>query len=393
MSNNVVVSAWSAIFGSLTDLELFDAAFKDDDLTHHIQPDTSRLPQIISKHEQVLMGTHALNACMAIEQAFLKAQLWKERNLLRGKGKRFRHSRAAIIAGSSLGMIKAVTDAKQNPAEKIHPYTLSKVRGNSISAPLAIRFGLGAGDFSLSAASATGGQAIWLAAQLIKLNVADIVVVVCSDISKGSEFTENALNAIGAVASSSSSRPLCSNRDGMRPIEASAAVILESESHAIKRGFRPLARWIGGAIKNDCHHLIAPEPNGKGLEEAFVETMSNLKNNTTIDWLSLHATGTKAWDQIEASLVNKLFATKIPHISAFKRTFGHTLSSACLLSISMIAEGLSKQKLPQLPQFIDPKLNLKLNTQNIAFAKTAMNWSVGMGGTVAVNLFEHYHVG
>ncbi len=333
------------------------------------------------------MGSHALKACITIEKVLKNANLWHERNLLRGKGERFRHPRAAIIAGSSLGMIDSLSDIEFQNKEKLHPYTLSKLRGNSIAAPLAIRFGFGAGDFSLSAASATGGQAVWLAAQLIKLNVADIVIVVSSDISNHSIFTRNALQAMGAVASSLSSRPLCAQRDGMRPVSASAALIFESETHALKRGIRPMARWTGGAVRNDCHHLIAPEPQAKGLEEAVKEVLSLPEN---IDWLSLHATGTKSWDAIESQLVKKIFKQDLPHISAFKRTFGHALGSACLLSIAMIAEGLANKNLPKLPSNIDPALQLNLNNINKTVAKKAMNWSVGMGGSVAVNLFESY---
>jgi 3-oxoacyl-(acyl-carrier-protein) synthase len=111
-----------------------------------------------------------------------------------------------------------------------------------------------------------------------------------------------------------------------------------------------------------------------------------------IDWLALHATGTKAWDKIEARLIRKVFHEKIPHISAFKRTFGHTLSSACLFSIAMIAEGLAQQRLPILPQKIDPEFALNFNTPPKEKIQYAMNWSVGMGGSIAVNLFEACHV-
>lgn len=389
--NQVVLSSWSAVFSSFTEAQLTQAAFNDHDISAYGQHDLTHESKFLSEHEQILMGPQALQACLAVEKVFKRAKLWTERNLLRGKGKRFRHSRAAIIAGSSVGMIGPTINTQQQNLEKFHPYTLSKLRGNSIAAPLAIRFGLGAGDFSLSAASATGGQAVWLAAKLIQLNIADVVVVVCADVSKNSGFTQKALNAMGSVASSFSSRPLCSQRDGMRPVDASAAMILESELHATQRGFKPMARWIGGAIKNDCHHLIAPQPDALGLEEAVKEAFSTIPTEQSIDWLALHATGTKAWDFIEAHLVTKLFGQHLPHISAFKRTFGHALGSACLLSMAMVAEGLANQILPKLPQDIDPSLNLNLANINKTQAKTAMNWSVGMGGTVAVNLFEACH--
>jgi 3-oxoacyl-[acyl-carrier-protein] synthase II len=387
--NDVVISSWGALFGDYSEHQLVEAAFQDKDLAFHAHSNLDTLIETIPEKERQLIGPHALKACLAVEKAMSKAQLWRERNCLRGKGQRFRQPRAAIIAGSSLGMIGSILQAHQESSEKLHPYTLSKLRGNSIAAPLAIRFGFGAGDFSLSAASATGGQAIWLGSQLIRSNIADVVVVVCADVSKSSKFAERALKAVGAVASSFHSRPLCAKRDGMRPIDASVAIVLESAAHAAQRKFQPLARWVGGSVKNDCHHLIAPEPNALGLEEAVHEALSQMKKDTTIDWLSLHATGTKAWDFIEANLIHKLFSPELPHISAFKRTFGHTLGSGCLLSIAMLAEGLQQGRLPIIPQEIDPAFNLNLSPKTKA--KRAMNWSAGMGGTVAVNILESYH--
>lgn len=383
--NSVVISSWGAIYGSSSDDELVHAAFNDQDLCANFTPCWKDLEKKIPKIEQTLMGTHTLKACLAIEKAFKKAGLWQARNSLRAKGERYRHPRAAIIAGSSLGMLSAIVQAQEQKNEGLSPYTLSKLRGNSIAAPLAIRFGLGAGDFSLSAASATGGQAVWLAAQLIQLKVADLVVVVSADADKNCHFTEQALNAMGVVASTLNSLPLSRERDGMRPMDASAALILESEAHAMQRGFTPLARWTCGAVKNDCYHLITPEPQALGLAEAVKEC---LKPNQIIDWLSLHATGTKAWDSIEINLIKNIFSGQTPHISAFKRSFGHCLGSACLLSIAMLAEGLANQILPKLPKNIDPEFNLNLNLSKKNKAQNAMNWSVGMGGSIAVNVFE-----
>jgi 3-oxoacyl-(acyl-carrier-protein) synthase len=385
--NSVVISSWGAVYSTLDEKDLVKAAFNDHDLSHYPEPEWHKLHESIPKSEQYLMGPHAIKACLAVERSFMRAKLWTKRNSLRAKGQSNRHPRAAIVAGTSLGMLGSMIKHQEKNLEKSDPYTLARLRGNSIAAPLAIRFGLGAGDFSLSAASATGGQAIWLAAQLIQLKVADLVVVVSADMGKNCSFTQRAMDAMGVVASSLNSRPLSSERNGMRPVDAAAAIILESESHAVQRGFKPMMRWTGGAVKNDCHHLITPHPQALALEEAILES---LQYQSKIDWLALHATGTKAWDSIETSLMKKIFGRDLPHISAFKRSFGHSLGSACLLSIAMIAEGLCNQTLPKLPDNIDPNFDLEFTTPKNFKIQHAMNWSVGMGGSVAVNLFETY---
>ena len=389
MLNEVTLSAWGAVYNDLDEKTLVEAAFNDSDIVHEIGTKKEDLTDLLPVCELKLLGPHAKLATLAVERAWQKANLTAKRNLLRGNGERLRLPKAAVVAGSSIGMIEPVIEASRSQSKKLSPYTLSKTRGNSIAAPIAIRYGLGAGDFSVSAASATSGQAIWLAAQLIRSGTANLVVVVCSDIL--SDFTYKALNAVGATSNSLIKRPMTADRDGMRPVQASVALIMESKEHALSRGHTPMACWLGGAVKNDCYHLIKPEQNFIALKEAFAETLVQANYTASmIEWLSLHATGTRVWDEIEANLVNELFAGHTPHLSAFKRTFGHTLGSSCLLSTAMIAEGLATERLPILPNDIDLGFDLCLPKVPSEKANCAMNWSAGMGGTVTVNLFEKY---
>ncbi len=392
--HEVVFSSWSAVYSDLNEIALVEAAFNDSDLVPSFQ-EVSHFNHYSNhslEQEHRILTPCLLPAIIAVEKAWERAELSDQRNALRGKGPRIRHPRAAVVAGSSLGRISPIiSEHTSNTEKKLSPYTLSRLRGNAIAAPIATRFGLGGGSLSLSAASATGGQALWMAAHLIRIGMADQVVVVCTDSLKSNLVTK-ALHSIGIVASSSHSRPLSSQRDGMRPIEASAAVILESYTNTIKRNFKPLARWTAGSIKNECHHLIAPEPSGTTLKEATQETLNYLGYDISkIDWLSMHATGTCLWDHIESRLALEIFGPSLPHISAFKRTFGHTLGSAGLLEASMLAEGLATQRLPLWPKNTDPKLKLKQNLKRTIppiKLQRAMMWSAGMGGDVTVNLFE-----
>ncbi len=361
---------------------MVEAAFNDLDLVPGLisVEDQSYLPE----DESHLLAPHTLKAMLAVERAWAKANLGQQRNFLRGKDKKFRDPRAAVVAGTITGSLGLFDFSIPHIFDH---YTSSKIRGNALAAPIAIRFGLGAGDFSLSAASATGGQALWMGANLIKMGVADIVVVVCVELM--SPFIKNVLSAMGVLSISGTARPLTFERDGMRPVESAVALVLESEEHAKKRQHTPLARWICGSVKNECYHLLAPEPNTAALREAVIDSLKFLKGDLSkIDWISLHATGTKVWDALEIKLIKELFGKKPPHLSAFKRTFGHGRSTACLIAVAMIAEGLEKNRLPVLPQDIDPNFNLDLSLVHNTKASYAMHWSAGMGGTIAVNLFE-----
>jgi hypothetical protein len=100
--NDVVISSWGALFGDYSEHQLVEAAFQDEDLAFHAHANLEILIETIPEKERQLIGPHALKACLAVEKAMKKGQLWNERNCLRGKGQRFRQPKAAIIAGSSL---------------------------------------------------------------------------------------------------------------------------------------------------------------------------------------------------------------------------------------------------------------------------------------------------
>ena len=154
------------------------------------------------------------------------------------------------------------------------------------------------------------------------MNIVDLVVVVCAELTN--DFTNQLAKAMGVKSTSGKGRPLTAQRDGMRTVESAVALILESEEHAKKRKFKPLARWMGGSVKNECFHLLAPDETMKTLEEAFRDTIESVDiKSSQIDWLSLHATGTRVWDPLEIAMTKKIFKNQIPHLSAFKRSFGH----------------------------------------------------------------------
>jgi 3-oxoacyl-(acyl-carrier-protein) synthase len=378
--NSVVLSSWGMIYHHLSDEQIVHAAFHDEDL--FFQKGSKICPNPLTPRENKMIALHALLGILAVEEAWTKACLGEQRNLLFGRGPRFRQARAAVVAGTNMGSLGHI------PFDKTPDlYSSSKFRHNALAAPIAIRFGLGGGDFSLCASSATGGEAIWLAANLIQMNLIDVAVVVCSELTN--DFSNELAKSMGVKSASGTERPLSAQRDGMRIVESAVALILESEEHAKQRNFQPMARWLSGSVKNECYQLLAPDESMNALEEAFLDTLKAIGlESSQIDWISLHATGTKIWDPLEIGLFKKLFPKIMPHLSAFKRTFGHGRSTACLMASAMIAEGLKNNQTPVLPADIDPLFKLDLSLIQHKSPKLAMHWSAGMGGTMVVNLFQ-----
>jgi 3-oxoacyl-[acyl-carrier-protein] synthase II len=65
------------------------------------------------------------------------------------------------------------------------------------------------------------------------------------------------------------SRPFDKDRDGFVLGEGAGVLILESLSHAKKRGAKILARIAGVGMSADAHHISAPREDGLGGKTSY----------------------------------------------------------------------------------------------------------------------------
>lgn len=276
------------------------------------------------------------------------------------------------------------------PGFRPSPYSLSRWRGNSVGAVTSLRFGLGAADFSINAASATGAQALFLAGTMIRAGLADLVVAVAADSSLPPRLQET-MRRNGSIAKDPASRPLSGSRSGMTPAEGGGCLILESETHAAARGAVPVAEWIGGSCLNEARHLMAPDDSASLLGESLAGLVGEhfpSAGLSAIDWISLHATGTPRFDGAEMNCIKRLFQERLPWISAFKRITGHALAASGLIEASLLCEGLRTGTLPPWPSEIDPLLGISgMRPLSQPRPEVALQIAQGMGGTLVLNLF------
>jgi 3-oxoacyl-[acyl-carrier-protein] synthase II len=331
-----------------------------------------------------ILGRHQLLALSVVESAWRSARLPDQRNRIRGEGKKIRHARFGCVSGTSIGGLAAMEEDLTEQT-RLSPFALSRWRANSVAAVTVLRYGLGGADLSLNAASATGAQALFMGASMIRSGMADAVVAVAADPFPTPRVLET-MTRNGSVAKGVESMPLSSGRNGMTPVEGAGCLILESEKHLTTRGGIPLAEWIGGECANEAYHLMAPNDEAAVLEEVLDRSIPTKEG---IDWISLHATGTPRFDRAEISALKRFFGERLPWITAFKRTTGHALGASGLIEAALLCEGLQKGEVPSWPSGIDPALGLDQSVQQKPVPKTALQVAQGMGGTVVVNLFKN----
>ena len=389
-SHRVFVTGCSVLTGGCDSLDgLFELLCADRSVSGSL-PASNALAEIagLEAGDSSILSRHQLLALAVVERAWNSAGLPPKRNRLRGEGTKHRISGFGCVSGSSLGGLVAMEEDLK-ASGKLSPYSISRWRGNAVSAVTTVRYGLGGADFSLNAASATGAQILYLAASLIASGMLDAVVAVAADAAV-SPVLKSAMGRGGSVTRNSDCRPLSAGRSGMSPVEGAACLVLESASHATRRGAAPLAEWSGGFCANESRHLMAPDPEALVLEELLTNAkkQASLREGAcrAIDWVSLHATGTPRFDAAEVACVRRVFGNSLPWISAMKRTTGHALAASGLLEVALIVEGLRLGKWPAWPAGIDPEFGLP---ESPYFPSQRPSMAVqigqGMGGTVVVN--------
>jgi 3-oxoacyl-[acyl-carrier-protein] synthase II len=184
-------------------------------------------------------------------------------------------------------------------------------------------------------------------------------------------------------------RPFDVKRDGMVIGEGAGAVMLEEYEHAKKRGAEILAELIGFSCTNNGGDLILP--NAAGVKRAISTGLENARiNPENVDFVSAHATSTKAGDTIEAQAIQAEYSkgTAIPYVSGLKSYVGHTMS-ACgaielIFTLYMMQEGFIAPTLNL--EEIDPRCNMinhvmKLKEKKINIA-SIQNFAFGGVNTV-----------
>lgn len=340
--------------------------------------------------DAAILGRHQLLALAAAESAWRSAALPENRNRLRGEGPRHRHPRFGCVTGSSVGGLAAMEEDLSG-GNRLSPYALSRWRANSLGSVTTLRYGLGGADFSVNAASATGAQALFLAGSMIRSGMTDAAVVVAADPFPTGRILET-MTRNGSISREETSMPLSAGRNGMKPVEGAACLILESEGHAVDRGAVPVAEWAGGECANESYHLMAPNDSSSVLEDILRNCLGRHlagDGKREVDWISLHATGTPRFDRAEISCLKRFFGDRLPWISAFKRLTGHALGASGLIEAALLCEGLKRGELPPWPIGIDPALGLcDAKPANQPTPRTALQVAQGMGGTVVVNLLK-----
>jgi 3-oxoacyl-[acyl-carrier-protein] synthase II len=219
--------------------------------------------------------------------------------------------------------------------QRISPYTVPMLMPNGSAGWISMELGAHAGAHSLVSACASGAEAIGYGIDMIRAGRADVVL------AGGTEAAIMPLN-IGAFAvmramstrndePERASRPFDKARDGFVLGEGAGMLVLETLSHARRRGATVYAVAAGAGYSSDAYHIAHPAPDGAGVVAAITRALADARvDPAQIVHVNAHATSTPEGDALEAQALAKALgaATDGVIVSSTKSMTGHLLGGA-----------------------------------------------------------------
>ncbi|MBL4711249.1 MAG: beta-ketoacyl-[acyl-carrier-protein] synthase family protein [Gammaproteobacteria bacterium] len=305
---------------------------------------------------------------------------------------------AAAIIGSGCGgkhTDEATYDQLYKQKRKrAHPLTIPKGMPSAAASSVSMHLGIKGPAFVLASACASGSHAIIQGMMMIQSGVIDVAIVGASD----APFTYGLLKSWDAlrVVSNDTCRPFCADRSGLVLGEGAGILVLESETHAMKRGARIYAEMVGCGMTSDAGHITRPDISGitRAIEKALHHAGFSPND---VDYINAHGTGTIINDATETEAINRVFChhAKNLAVTSTKAMHGHALGASSALELVATTLALHHGIIPPTVNFTvaDEVCDLDYvpNEARVKNINAAISNSFAFGGLNAVIAIKKYN--
>jgi 3-oxoacyl-[acyl-carrier-protein] synthase II len=280
--------------------------------------------------------------------------------------------------------------------KRVSPYFIPSLIANMAAGQVSIEHGFRGPSFAHTSACASSAHAIGEATRAIRHGYSQVIA------AGGAEATITAIGIAGFSAMFAlsrrndepqrASRPWDRDRDGFLCGEGAGTLILESLSHAKRRGARILAEVTGYGATCDAYHITKPVPGGIGAVRAMRLALEDSKlNPEQVDYINAHGTSTPAGDTEESKAIEKVFGAhavdKHVWISSTKSMMGHLLGAAGAVEAAVCIQAIRTGAIPPTinldhpdPECVLDYVPHQARQRRVAHA---MSNSFGFGGTNA----------
>jgi nodulation protein E len=270
---------------------------------------------------------------------------------------------------------------------RAHPLSVLRGMACAPSAQLSIALGLRGPTLTVTTACASGTHAIGEALWMLRSGRVEAAVAVGTEacLTYGSMLAWDALHVMAA----DTCRPFSIGRSGLVLAEGAAALLLETEDAAKRRGAPLLAEIAGYAASADAGDVIQPDIDSIAATMAAALADSGV-DAAEIDHVNAHGTGTELNDRAEAAALYRVFgarAGRIP-VSATKALHGHALGAGGAIEAIAAILAMRGGYVPPTANHlgVDPgcALDVVPNAAREAACRVALSNSFAFGGMNAV---------
>ncbi|MDX6741416.1 beta-ketoacyl-[acyl-carrier-protein] synthase family protein [Actinocorallia sp. A-T 12471] len=298
--------------------------------------------------------------------------------------------RLAVVIGTGIGgaitMLEQYEMILDGKARRVSPNTIPMLMPNGPSAYVSMELGAKGGARTPVSACAAGAEAIAFAADLIRLNKADVVVAggaeACVHHLTMTAFAQMRALSTRNDSPATASRPFDVTRDGFVMGEGAAVMVLESEEFAKARGARIHGRVAGSGITSSAAHITASDPEGQARAIGIALGDAGL-SPLDVDHVHAHATSTPQGDVAEAEAIATALGTH-PVVTATKSMTGHLIGASGALGAMSAMLSVRDGIVPGVLNLneIDPeiKVEIAVGASREMPVRAAVANSFGFGG-------------
>ncbi|WP_120337035.1 beta-ketoacyl-[acyl-carrier-protein] synthase family protein [Cryobacterium soli] len=297
--------------------------------------------------------------------------------------------RLAVDWATGIGGVWTLLDAwdtlRERGPRRVLPMTVPMLMPNGPGAAIGMDLHARAGITTVVSACASSTESLVNAYNRLQAGLADVVI------AGGSEAAIHPLPIASFAAMqalskrnddpATASRPYDVSRDGFVLGEGAAALVVETEEHALARGAHIYAELLGGSITSDAYHITAPDPEGSAAARAMIQTIRNAGADLAdVMHINAHATSTPVGDIAEYNALRRVFGDLLEGIpvSATKASTGHLLGGAGAIEALFTVKALSERMLP-------PTINLTEQDAAIPLDVVTSPRSLGAGDLLAIS--------
>ncbi|MBW8872928.1 MAG: beta-ketoacyl-[acyl-carrier-protein] synthase family protein [Leifsonia sp.] len=314
--------------------------------------------------------------------------------------------RLGVEWATGIGGLWTLLDAwdtlKEKGPRRVLPMTVPMLMPNAAAA--AVSMSLNARAFARTdvSACASSTESIANAYDHLQAGYADIIVAGGSEscihgITLASFASMQALSKRNDDPATAS-RPYDVTRDGFVMGEGAAALVLETEEHALARGAHIYAEIAGGAVTSDSYHITAPDPEGWGAARAVRAALEQAGASVDeVTHINAHATSTPVGDIAEYKALLAVFGDRVHDIpvSATKAATGHLLGGTGALEAVFTILAVKNRLAPPTINLTerDPEIPLSVGVDAQALGdgpQLAISNSFGFGGHNSVIAVRSY---